>query len=83
MKFIAYVTKCVPVEVEVDDKWKPMEDYGNHVDETTEEEDRYFDENIENFLTDIENKLKKMDEDFSFDNLCAVWTQDDNYITEL
>lgn len=82
MKFIAYVTKCVPVEVEVDDKWKPMEDYGNHY-ETTEEEDTYFDENIENFLTDIENKLKKMDEDFSFDNLCAVWTMQDNYITEL
>nr|DAL46047.1 MAG TPA_asm: hypothetical protein [Caudoviricetes sp.] len=83
MKFIAYVTKCVPVEVEVDDKWKPMEDYGNHVDETTEEENRYFDANIEDFLTDIENKLKKMDEDFSFDNLCAVWTMEDNYITEL
>ena len=76
MKFVAYVTKCVPVEVEVDDKWKPMEDYGNHVDGTSEEEDRYFDENIE-------NKLKKMDEDFSFDNLCAVWTMEDNYITEL
>lgn len=83
MKFIAYVTKCVPVEVEVDDKWKLMEDYGNHVDGTTEEEDIYFEENIENFLTDIENKLKKMDEDFSFDNLYAVWTQDDNCITEL
>lgn len=83
MKFIAYVTKCVPVEVEVDDKWKPMEDYGNHVDGTTDEEDEYFDANIENFLTDIENKLKKIDEDFSFDNLCAVWTMEDNYITEL
>lgn len=83
MKFIAYATKCVPVEVEVDDKWKPMEDYGNHVDGTTDEEDEYFDANIENFLTDIENKLKKMDEDFSFDNLCAVWTMEDNYITEL
>lgn len=83
MKFIAYVTKCVPVEVEVNDKWKPMEDYGNHVDGTTDEEDRYFDENIENFLTDIGNKLKKMDKDFSFDNLCAVWTMEDNYITEL
>lgn len=83
MKFIAYVTKCVPVEVEVDDKWKPMEDYGNHVNGTTDEEDEYFDANIENFLTDIENKLKKMDEDFSFDNLCAVWTMEDNYITEL
>ena len=83
MKFIAYVTKCVPVEVEVDNKWKPMEDYGNHVDGTSEEEDIYFDENIENFLTDIGNKLKKMDKDFSFDNLCAVWTMEDNYITEL
>lgn len=83
MKFIAYVTKCVPVEVEVDDKWKPMEDYGNHVDGTTDEEDEYFDANIENFLTDIENKLKKMDGDFSSDNLCAVWTLEDNYITEL
>ena len=40
-------------------------------------------ENIENFLTDIENKLKKMDKDFSFDNLCAIWTMEDNYITEL
>lgn len=83
MKFIAYVTKCVPVEVEVDDKWKPMEDYGNHVDGTTDKEDEYFDANIENFLTDIENKLKKMDGDFSSDNLCAVWTLEDNYITEL
>lgn len=83
MKVIAYVEKIVPVEVEVDDKWKPMEDYGNHVDGTTEEEDRYFDENIEDFLIDIENKLKKMDEDFSFDNLCAVWTIENNYITEL
>ena len=43
MKVIAYVTKCVPVEVEVDDKWKPKEDYRNHVDGTTDEEDEYFD----------------------------------------
>lgn len=83
MKFIAYVTKCVPVEVEVDDKWKPMEDYGNHVDGTTDEEDEYFDANIEDFLTDIENKLAKADESFSHDDLCAVWTLEDNYITEL
>ena len=83
MKVVAYVKKIVPVEVEIDDKWKPMEDYGNHVDGTTDEEDEYFDANIENFLTDIGNKLKKMDKDFSFDNLCAVWTMEDNYITEL
>ena len=83
MKFIAYVTKCVPVEVEVDDKWKPMEDYGNHVNGTTDEEDEYFDANIEDFLTDIENKLAEADESFSHDDLCAVWTLEDNYITEL
>ena len=29
MKVVAYVEKIVPVEVEVDDKWKPMEEYGN------------------------------------------------------
>ena len=83
MKFIAYVTKCVPVEVEVDDKWKPMEDYGNHVDGITDEEDEYFDANIEDFLTDIENKLAEADESFSHDDLCAVLTLEDNYITEL
>ena len=83
MKFIAYVTKCVPVEVELDDKWKPMEDYGNHLDGTTEEEDEYFDANIEDFLTDIENKLAEADALFSHDDLCAVWTMEDNYITEL
>lgn len=82
MKFIAYVTKCVPVEVEVDDKWKPMEDYGNHIDATTEEENRYFDENIGDFLEDIKNRLE-MDEDFSYDQLNAVWTMEDNYITEV
>lgn len=83
MKVVAYVKKIVPVEVKVDDKWKRMEDYGNHVDGTTDEEDAYFDANIEDFLTDIENKLKKMDGDFSFDNLCSVCTMEDNYITEL
>lgn len=83
MKFIAYVTKCVPVEVELDDKWKPMEDYGNHVDGITEEEDEYFDANIEDFLTEIENKLAETDKYFSHDDLCAVWTTGDNYITEL
>lgn len=82
MKFIAYVTKCVPVEVEVDDKWKPMEDYGNHVDGTTDEEDEYFDANIEDFLEDIKSRLE-MDEDFSYDQLNAIWTVEDNYIVEL
>lgn len=82
MKFIAYVTKCVPVEVEVDDKWKLMEDYGNHVDATTEEEDRYFNENIEDFLEDIKSRLE-MDDDFSYDQLNAIWTEEDNCVCEM
>ena len=83
MKFIAYVKKIVPVEVEVDDKWKPMEDYGNHVDRITEEENRYFYEHVENFQKAIVEKLSEMDEDFSADDLWAVWTKEDNYIFEV
>ena len=83
MEVVAYITKCVPVKVEIDDKWKPMEDYGNHVDRTSEEEDRYFDEYIENFQKAICEKLSEMEEDFSDDDLCAVWTKEDNYIFEV
>lgn len=84
MKFIAYVTKCVPVEVEVDDKWKPMEEYGNTSGRNlTNEQSDYFDANIEDFLTEIEKKLAETDEYFSHDDLGAVWTMEDNYITEL
>lgn len=83
MKFIAYVKKIVPVEVEVDDKWKPMEDYGNHVDGITEEENRYFYEHVENFQKEVVEKLSEMDEDFSADDLWAVWTKEDNYIFEV
>ena len=82
MKVVAYVEKIIPVEVEVDDKWKPMADYGNHV-ETTEEENRYFDEHVEDFQKAVVEKLSEMDEDFSADDLCAVWTEEDNYIFEV
>ena len=83
MKFIAYVKKIVPVEVEVDDKWKPMEDYGNHVDGITEEENRYFNKHVENFQKEVVEKLSEMDEDFSADDLWSVWTKEDNYIFEV
>ena len=83
MKVVAYVKKIVPVEVEVDDKWKPMEDYGNHVDGITEEENRYFNEQVENFQKAVVEKLSEMDEDFSADDLWAVWTEEDNYIFEV
>ena len=85
MKVVAYITqtKCVPVEVEVDDKWKPMEDYGNHVDGTTEEEDEYFDKNVNDFQEEIVETLLKTEENFCPDDLCAVWTKEDNYIFEV
>ena len=83
MKFIAYVKKIVPVEVEVDDKWKPMEDYGNHIDGITEEENRYFNKHVENFQKAVVEKLSEMDEDFSADDLWSVWTKEDNYIFEV
>lgn len=82
MKVIAYVRKTVPVEVEVDDKWKRMEDYGNHADTTTEE-DRYFDEQVDNFQRAVEKKLSEIDDYFSEDDLRSVWTEEGNYIFEV
>ena len=82
MKVIAYIRKTVPVEVEIDDKWNPMADYGNHADTTTEE-DRYFDEQVDNFQQAIEKKLSEMDNHFSEDDLRSVWTEEGNYIFEV
>lgn len=63
MKVVAYVEKIVPVEVEVDDRWKPMEDYGNTPwKELTGDQDDYFDENCEEFYNDVCKALDKMDE---------------------
>ena len=31
MKVTAYVTKPVPVEVEIDDRWKPMEFFADRI----------------------------------------------------
>lgn len=82
MKVIAYVRKTVPVEVEIDDEWNPMADYGNHA-ATTEEEDRYFDEQVDNFQKVVEKKLSEMDDYFSEDDLRSVWTEEGNYIFEV
>ena len=63
MKFIAYVTKCVPVEVEVDDKWKRMEDYGNVPwGELLDDLYDYFEENQEEFYNDVCKALEEMGE---------------------
>ncbi len=63
MKFIAYVEKIVPIEVEVDDKWKPMEEYGNTPPKKiTYQQDNYFDVNESEFLTDICKALEGIGE---------------------
>ena len=54
MKVVAYVEKIVPVEVEVDDKWKPMEEYGNIPwGELLGNYYDYFEENQEEFYNDV------------------------------
>ena len=63
MKVIAYVTKCVPIEVEVDDKWKPMEEYGNTPwKELTGDQDGYWEENGDEFYNDVCKALEEIGE---------------------
>ena len=63
MKVVAYVEKIIPVEVEVDDKWKPMEEYGNTPwKELTGDQDDYFDENEEEFYNDVCKALEEIGE---------------------
>lgn len=64
MKVVAYVEKIVPVEVEVDDKWKPMENYGNvpcgeSLDDNLYD---YFEENQEEFYNDVCKALEEIGE---------------------
>ena len=63
MKFIAYVRTVVPVEVEVDDKWKAMEDYGN-TEETTEAQDDWFEDESWDFQDAVEAALDKAEVDY-------------------
>ena len=65
MKFIAYVRvqTVVPVEVEVDDKWKPMEDYGN-AEETTEAQDDWFEDESWDCQDAVEAALDKANVDY-------------------
>ena len=64
MKVVAYVEKIVPVEVEIDDKWKPMEEYGNIPWGTiiSDEQNEYFDVNSEDFYQEVCNKLEEAGE---------------------
>lgn len=64
MKVVAYVEKIVPVEVEIDDKWKPMEEYGNTSwKELTGDQDGYHEENEEEFYNDVCKVLEEAGED--------------------
>ena len=63
MEVVAYVEKIVPIEVEVDDKWKPMEDYGNVPwGESLGDLYDYFDENEEEFYNDVCKALEEIGE---------------------
>lgn len=72
MKVVAYVEKIVPVEVEVDDKWKPMEDYGNIPwGKSLGNLYDYFEENQEEFYNDVCKALEEIDEN---GYLCSIYT---------
>lgn len=63
MKVVAYIEKIVPVEVEVDDKWKRMEDYGNVPwGELLDDLYDYFDENQEEFYNNVCKALEEIGE---------------------
>ena len=60
MKVVAYITKCVPVIVEIDDKWKKMERLAN--EPTCEELDDYHDDNIDEFEEEVDKALETIGE---------------------
>ena len=76
MKVIVYVTKCVPIKVEIDDKWKPMERWAN--ESTCEELDDYHDDNIDEFEEEVDKALETISEG-GYD-LAAVYTLTGNEI---
>lgn len=60
MKVVAYITKCIPVIVEIDDKWKKMERWAN--EPTCEELDDYHDDNIDEFEEEVDKALETIGE---------------------
>lgn len=76
MKVVAYITKCVPVEVEVDDKWKKMERWAN--EPTCEELDDYHDDNIDEFEEEVDKALETIGE--SGYDIATVYTSAGNEI---
>lgn len=80
MKVVAYVTKPVPAEVEIDDRWKLMEFFADKQDWSSDEAQAYFDKNVGAFETDVERALDEANEPSW--NLGAVHTVAGNYIFE-
>lgn len=81
MKVVAYVEKIVPVEVEVDDKWKSMEDYGNVPwGELLNGLYDFFEENEEEFYNDVCKALEGIGENSH--NLHSIDTIDGGIIME-
>lgn len=76
MKVVAYITKCVPVEVEVDDKWKKMERWAN--EPACEELDDYHDDNIDEFEEEVDKALETIGE--SGYDIATVYTSAGNEI---
>lgn len=60
MKVVAYITKSIPVIVEIDDKWKKMERWAN--EPTCEELDDYHDDDIDEFEEEVDKALEKIGE---------------------
>ena len=76
MKVVAYITKCVPVIVEIDDKWKKMERWAD--EPTCEELDDYHDDNIDEFEEEVDEALETIGE--SGYDIATVYTSAGNEI---
>lgn len=76
MKVVAYITKCIPVIVEIDDKWKKMERWAN--EPTCEELDDYHDDNIDEFEEEVDKALETIGE--SGYDIATVYTSAGNEI---
>lgn len=82
VKFKAYVTVTIPVEVSVDDKWKEMEKYGNTLPgKITEEQDDYYFDNANEFANVILKQLNQLG--YQNGNLEQVFTMNGNNVYDI
>ena len=82
VKFKAYVTVTIPVEVSVDDKWKEMEKYGNTLPgKITEEQDDYYFDNADEFANVILKQLNQLG--YQNGNLEQFFTMNGNNVYDI